>query len=295
MRPGKSRVLAALALAAVMALAVSGCARIELSDDWPDFPAPAGWEPKAGACTEEAFAETSYRTAYKPIDCTKSHFMETAFVGAFTGDAASAATPPAPDSAALGAAWRECGNKITEYLGGPWQDGRIWFGVSVPSAGNWEGGARWYRCEVTATTDIYLSKPMSLTTSLKGVFAAPTQLRYGCFKLSDAQGATPETVDCTAGHNGEYVGSFEHLGGRDEVVQDRAEDHRKCRSLIATYAGVPDDSNMQYRAGTYMIIPAPEQWDSGDHWVRCHLWMGTKNLTKSVKGGGTSALPINYA
>jgi len=289
MRPRTSRVLLAGAVLAVM----SGCARVDLVNEWPAMAEATGWEPKAGVCTDESFAEISYRNAYKPLDCTQSHAYETVHIGQFTGDAAGLPRPPGADHSAMAAAWKECDTKTTEFLGGPWRDGHIWFGVSVPSPGSWEGGARWFRCEVMASSDRFGESPQKQTASLKGVFAAATAPRFGCYVRPEDDNADWQTVDCGAQHNIEYVGSFQATNERDQIKGDDSY-YTRCRSLIAAYAGVPDDGNMRYRVGTYLSWRNQEFWDAGDNWIRCHLWTSNRMLTGSVKGAGTKALPIQY-
>jgi hypothetical protein len=281
-------------LAGAALLAASGCARVDLTAEWPSLAAPTGWEPKAGVCTDDGFAETSYRNAYKPLDCGQSHAFETVFVGQFKDDAASLPKPPGGGDTAMGAAWKECDAKTTEHLGGQWRDGRIWIGVSVPSSGSWEGGARWFRCEAMASTDRFGESPLKRTASLKGAFAAASDLKFGCFVVPEDETADWQPVDCGASHNVEYVGSFPATGERDKIKDDDSY-HLKCRSMIAGYAGVPDDGNMKYRAGTYLSWRSADHWEAGDNWVRCHLWTSTRKLTASVKGGGTKALPIQTA
>jgi len=293
MRSRINRAWAAFVLTGATLLAASGCARVDLTNEWPGLAEPTGWEPKAGVCTDDGFAETSYRASYKPIDCTKSHAYETVFIGQFKDDAAALPKPPGVGSTAMTGAWKECDAKTTEYLGGQWRDGRVWFGVSVPSSGSWEGGARWFRCEVMASTDRFGEQPQKLTSSLKGAFGGASDLKYGCYMRPEAEEAEWQPVDCGTKHNIEYVGSFPALGERDKIKDDDGY-HIKCRSLIAAYAGVPDDGNMKYRAGTYLSWRNERIWNSGDNWVRCHLWTSTRTLTGSVKGGGTKVLPIQY-
>lgn len=293
MRSRISGVLLAEAVLVAVLAAVSGCGgRVDLTDEWAGMGQPEGWEPKAGVCTDDSFAATSYRTSYKPLDCTKSHSFETVYIGRFTGDAAALAQPPSTGHTAMTAAWKECDAKTTEFLGGPWRDGRIWFGVSVPSTGSWEGGARWFRCEVMASTDRFGESPQKMTASLKGAFGAASDLKLGCFLQPD-ENSQWQVVDCGAKHNIEYVGSFPATGERDQIKGDDSY-HQKCRSLIAAYAGVADDGNMKYRAGSYLSWRGEQAWKEGDNWIRCHLWVSTRMLTGSVKGGGTKALPIQY-
>ena len=280
---------AALALAAILAL--SGCAeRVDLINEWPAMAEPTGWEPKAGACSS-IFAETTTRAAYKTEDCSVSHLYETVHIGQFTGDAALAATPPASGSTAMRAAWAECDTKTTEFLGGEWRGGWVSIAVSVPSTGNWEGGARWFRCEVAQWNQDMTARE-SHSKSLKGEFAAASPLKFGCIKRTSSYPIQYKA--CTEAHDVEFVGVYTASESFDEANKNPDSIHRRCRSLIAAYVGVPDDGNMKYRTGTWYWVMDRDQWDAGDHGIRCHLLLN-KDVTRSLKGGGTKALPINYA
>jgi len=285
------RIRTAVVLGATTLLALAGCARVDLADQWPAMAEPAGWEPKAGICTN-SFAQTTYRNAYKPVECAGSHTYETVYIGQFTGDAAASPKPPAAGSTTLGAAWAECDAKTTEFVGAQWREARIWISVSVPSTGNWEGGARWFRCEAAAADTEYVSQT-AWTKSLKGELAGASTLRFGCSQRDDE--VKPVDKACTEPHNAEFVGVFNTTEPWEEIHKNLPSVHQKCRSLIAAYAGVPDDGNVKYRAGTWYWTATKAAWEEGDRGVRCLLWMGKKTLTSSVKGGGTKALPINYA
>jgi hypothetical protein len=50
---------------------------------------------------------------------------------------------------------------------------------------------------------------------------------------------------------------------------------------------------MKYRTGTTFRPPSAEGWQRGDRGVRCFLWSSDKDLTRSLKQAGRSALPIN--
>ena len=292
MRARIGRWVSAVLLTGATLVAMSGCAGADLVSGWPAMAEPTGWEPKAGVCTGN-FGETSYRAGYVPIDCAEAHTYETVHVGTFIGDAAALAKPPAQGSTALGGAWAECDAKTTEYLGAPWRDGKIWIAVSVPSAGSWEGGARWFRCEAAATDERF-----GLTTAwsgtLKGELAAESELRFGCYLVPKDSGKKWDEVACTQQHNAEYVGTFISTTDYEDLPKDTATIHRKCLSLVASYVGVPDDGMMKYRAGTGYSVPSSGEWAAGDHGVRCHLYLG-KMKTTSLKGAGGKGLPVNYA
>jgi hypothetical protein len=55
---------------------------------------------------------------------------------------------------------------------------------------------------------------------------------------------------------------------------------------------VPDDANVQYRAGTIFYHPYEQEWKDGNRGVQCFLWVSDRSLTRSMKGAGSKALPI---
>lgn len=283
MRPRFSGGLATLLLTVV---AVSGCARVDLANEWPRLADPAPWQPKPAACTHK-FNPVSFHHAYEPIDCGGIHEYETVHVGQFKGEAAALAKAPERGSGAFGAAWADCDAKTSEYLGGQWRQARIWIGVSVPSGDNWAGGARWFRCEAWVFGVDGVAVPWS--RSLKGELAASDALTQTCAQL----GVEPanQLRDCREEHNAEFVGvyvsddTFEAVDKGDSV-------HKKCRSLAATYVGVPDDRNLDDRTDTYYYYPEEYLWVAGNHDITCYLYIRSAKWTRSLKGGGAKALPI---
>jgi hypothetical protein len=287
-------------LAGVTLLAASACANPpgtdgNLVNEWPSMAAPEGWTPKADTCHKE-FAVTSYRRAYTPVSCTTEHRYETVHLGEFTGDAAKLPAPPTNvGNTEMAAAYKDCDAKATAFVGGEWRTGRLWVGVSVPSPGAWEGGARWYRCEISVKEDPYLPGPTSWSKSLKGEFSGASELKYGCYDIPKDEKAAWVSVGCTANHNAEFVGVLAVNNAWAELTTEAvaATIHGKCRSLIAGYVGVPDNGDMKYRTGTYYRYPAEAEWNEGDRMIRCHLWLSGKTLKRSLKGTGSGGLPIN--
>lgn len=283
-----SRVLLAVALLAT----VSGCARVDLTNEWPGLAEPTGWEPKPGACSLRVSYMT-YRDGYEAVDCTKTHAYETVYIGQFTGDAAASSSPPGQDDAAHNAAWAECDAKATEFLGGQWRGARLFITVSVPSPGNWGGGARWFRCELSAQEPgASRRQATGLQKTLKGELAGDSPLRLGCFDIPKEDNERIKPVDCGTSHNGEYIGVFPLIGDWKDVESGKDTlNHAKCLSLIAAYAGVPDDRNMFYRTGTYLFQPA--DWEAGDRLIRCYMWQNLKPRVGSIKGAGTKGFPLH--
>ncbi len=298
MRSGFKRGLAGIVLAGVTLLAASACATApgtdgNLVNEWPAHSAPLGWEPKAETCHKD-FAATSFRRAYAPVSCTEEHRYETAYVGQFTGDAAKLPAPPKAGSVEMGAAWKECDTKTTAFLGGQWRSGRTWILVSLPAPGAWEGGARWFRCDVTIRQEP-TANPAPWSQSLKGEFARDSQLKFGCYQIPENEDEDWVPTACTAGHNAEFVGVAEINETWEALNTDAVAEkiHTKCRSAIASYVGVPDNADMKYRTGTYYSYPSRDDWQAGNQTVRCHLWKGDKTLTKSLKGTGNAGLPVD--
>ena len=64
--------------------------------------------------------------------------------------------------------------------------------------------------------------------------------------------------------------------------------------MVATYVGVPDDADLQYRAGVVSLPGGADVWALGDHGVRCYLWLDGSALSASLNGAGVDGLPIQY-
>ena len=118
--------------------------------------------------------------------------------------------------------------------------------------------------------------------------ATPARLTlFGELELeaSETAGAAPALL-----HHGAQMADQEF------APEDAAweEFHEGCRGLAAKYAGIPDDANLQYRTGVVSLPGNADVWAHGDHGVRCYLWLDGAELTGSLKGKGTKALPVQY-
>ena len=96
--------------------------------------------------------------------------------------------------------------------------------------------------------------------------------------------------------NAEFAGIWEAPQDASYPRGDAAweEFHDGCRTVVAEYAGIPDDANLQYRTGVVSLPGNADVWTQGDHGVRCYLWLDGASLTESLKGKGTKALPVQY-
>jgi Septum formation len=284
----------AAAVATLAALAVTGCsdgpAGADLTAKWPMIAAATPFRPAAGACHETLEAIGSADT-YVPVSCTELHVSETFFVGT----APEAPVVPSSGSAPARQAYEQCSGQAETFLGGPWRGARVAVRVIWPSRQGWSGGSRWFRCDVTET-DLDAQNDQSRTGSLAGALPGSSALLLGCFnpKVNADDVRTMTAVACPAKHKAEYVGTWTAPDiPYAEQTKDRTRTATGCRSVIAKYTGVPDDSDMQYRSGWISYNPTRAQWQLGERRVRCFLWFSDRTLTRSLKGTGPKALPVH--
>lgn len=288
------RWIAAVAVAGAAALLMSGCTSLpkgidaNIADEWADAKEPTGWTPVADKCQAAAFTETVYLSSYQPISCTDQHKSETIHVGTFDS---AVRNHPGRNDAEVRTAYADCDAKATAFLGGRWQDGKLWLGVSLPSAEAWTGGARWYRCEVVQLDEMW-GDAVGRASSLRDALKTDESVRFGCQSYKSGTGFTP--VACTAKHNSEFVGNYFGVTSYAKLKNKEAM-AAGCRGVIAKYVGLKNDSTMKYRTGAVWDYPSETDWNAGDHGVRCWLWLSKKTVTKSLKGAGSKGLPINYA
>lgn len=295
---------AAVALGGALALGLTGCGLPEgvdgeLTNSWQSIPEPSPFVPPAEVCHPGDFAETAYLSSYSPVDCATPHRVETVHVGTFAAATAEATEPPTQDSAEIRAAYAECDTRTTEYVGADWRLGRLWVGVAVPSPAAWDGGARWFRCDVTEVTNVEDNGgTASRTASLRDALAEPSPLHLTCYAVrNDSNGAidTMPAEACDKPHNAEFAGVWQ-APDIPYPTQDRdwQQFHTECRKVIGRYAGVPLDDNLQFRTGVISLPGGAAEWAAGNRGVRCYLWLNERNVTRSLKGAGTEGLPIQY-
>ena len=271
-----------------------------LTNDWTPIGAPSGFTPAAATCHLANFGAIASRSIYEETDCDQKHRTETVYVGTYPAPAGDADSPPADSSAGARDAYRNCDARTTAYVGGPWRTARLWIGVIHPTAAAWTGGARWYRCEVLEISSIEDDGGLvQRVGTVKGALAQPlSPLLLTCYAIKlGASGAidTMPPSSCAAKHNAEFVGVW-YAGNLAYPQQDRqwALYHNGCRRLIASYVGVPNDADLQFRTGVVSLPGGADVWALGDHGVRCYLWLDGSVLAASLKGKGVGGLPIQY-
>ncbi|GAA4571003.1 hypothetical protein GCM10023176_30850 [Micromonospora coerulea] len=281
------------------ALALAGCgapAGVDrnLADDWPALGPAKGFVPVAGAC-HTTVPDVGYLSGYNPVDCTASHRSETLHVGTLTGPGAERGAPPRAGSTGARTARAECDKQVSKAVGADWRSGRLLVSVIFPSALAWTGGARWFRCDASEVASLDDSSLIPRQSSLRGALAPGSPLAYGCFnpKLVKDDIDQMRPVACTAKHHAEFVGVWQAPDiSYAEFGRTSLRAHKACRALIAKYVKVPNNSDLQYRAGTIIYHPFEEEWQNGNHGVQCFLWLDDRTSTRSLKGAGTKGLPI---
>ena len=291
----------AVVAAALITTVLAGCSKPagtdgDLSDDWRPMPQAQQFAPQAGECHVIAEA-SSYLASYAPVDCAKSHLVETFHIGAFTGELATRPIPPKVASAAMRAAFADCDKQAKEFVGGDWRDARVSVQVAPTSPAGWTGGSRWYRCDIFELDEVRgadggTDAAVQRSGSLRDAVRSRSALTYGCMNQDEWGWLRP--AGCTTAHQYEYAGVWTAPGRSYETAtKDTDSIHAACRKVVARYAKVPIDGNLRYRTGTSFRFPSPEAWARGDHGVRCYYWSSGRKITRSIAGGGPKVLPVN--
>jgi hypothetical protein len=262
----------------------------DLTDDWAALTAPAPFRPVVGEC-HEALAATAPLSEHRPVDCAELHVAETYPVGTAT----DADVVPAAGTAGARAAFQECSERAADFLGGSWRSARVAVQVVWPARTGWAGGARWFRCDVT-TADLDGQSRTSRTGTLAGELAGASPLKLGCFNPT-VDGETVTTmrpVRCDETHRAEFAG----LWKAPEITYAALESGTAraaagCRTVIAKFARLPDDADMQYRTGWISYNPTRTEWLSGERRVRCFAYFAKRTFTRSLRDAGPGVLPVD--
>jgi Septum formation len=100
-------------------------------------------------------------------------------------------------------------------------------------------------------------------------------------------------VACSRPHTSEFAELFTSSARTsDDLSSARVE--KGCDSAIARFAGLPDDDSITARVGWLGFPPDDSSWQSGDHAIRCSLWLNGEKMTGSYRDAGTWRLRIHY-
>lgn len=295
--------LAATVVCGLVAVLLSGCGNPggvdgALTDEWAPVAEPKPFIPPASACYQAGYTEFATLDGFDPVECAEKHRAETIHLGTFADADAELKAPPARGSAALRRAYAECDKQAKTFLGADFRYGRLWLGVVVPSAAGWSGGTRWFRCDLFEVANVEdFDDAVDREGSLKGALTAATApLRLGCYQTSAASSGAIEkmaAIACTKQHNSEFVGVY--TAPQKMAYPDKDSEwqrlHTGCRAVVAAYAKVPNDEDLPFRTGTVVVPNLEDDWNAGNHGVRCYLYLKDAKFTRSMKGAGDKGLP----
>jgi hypothetical protein len=259
----------------------------DLTDDWPPLPVAAQFRPAAGVCHDD-FTPSGALKDYAPIPCTETHVAETGAVADLPG-AAGLKTP----GAAATLAFRECGKQVDAFLGADWRTGWLVMRPVLPSAEAWTGGARWVRCDLAEISPVD-GRVINRRAGMKAGLKAGSALLMTCAdpEIEGEQVTEMHPVACSKPHTSEFAGLYLSTARTNDVDTDRVA--KGCDTAIARFAHLPDDSSITARVGWLGFPPDDESWRSGDHAIRCFLWLNGEKMTGSYRGAGPSKLRIHY-
>jgi hypothetical protein len=293
----------AMTAAAAAVLVLAGCS-VEppegtdgnLTNGWSAIAPAAPFKPAAGTC-HEGVDSTGPLDSYHPIPCAELHDSETVAVATFTDpDVGLRNAVPTPDSDADVAAFRDCSKRVSAFLGGPWRRASMAVNVVLPTQQAWSGGARWYRCDIVHT-DVNTGRPVSHAGTAAGGLLRSGDLALGCYNASVTGGSGRlSEVPCRRRHHAEFAGLWKAPTAMTyaQVNDDKDSAAGGCRPVIAVFADLPIDPNLQYRSGWIASNPTEREWARGERGVRCFLWVDDRWLTRTMAGAGPSALPIRF-
>lgn len=263
----------------------------DLTDEWPAMPTAVVPRPAPGAC-HSATGTNAFElvvTELSQAKCDEAHATETVHVGDFGGADAGGQAPPAGDSAGTRAAFTACDAAAKDYLGDDWRAGRLRLFVFAPTAKQWAGGARFYRCELIELSQ-ESGKLVARTGSLRSALSGTRPLAVSCMNDSGKDDKSIDEiafVECAAAHTGEFVGvhtvtpagrAYPGTAQRDRMVLDG------CKRLGATYLGI---SLSQWPQGLSWFFwgPAETGWKGGNQGYRCYV--GVFDRSKPIRAGAT--------
>jgi hypothetical protein len=288
-------VTCAVALAALAACSAPTGIDGDLTNGWDVPPRPQQFRPLNGRCFDHV-EETSPMREYAPIACTERHLTETYYVGDLTGaSAAAGAADPVTGSAAQRAAGLRCARQASAFAGGDWRTGQLTIRPVLPGPEGWAAGARWFRCDILQIS-LGGHQVTGRSGSLAGALRGAAALRLRCFDptVTAERVSAMRVVSCERAHHAEFAGLWAPPNPTQALLDDDTKAAPGCRSAIAAYTGIPDDSDLPYRVGWIGFSPTPDDWNAGVRDVRCFLWLDDVAMTGSYRGAGTRKLPVAY-
>jgi hypothetical protein len=280
------RRLAAAALLAAVALALSGCSIVGALIH-PATSATA--KPTAGDCwrsTSTTAAQSATWTSSGSVACSSPHQLVTYALATIR----SSASTWKDDSGALdvsvaNAAFRACNEKLADLLEVP-DNSRLLSYFFVPSEALWRSGARWVRCDIgvfktgSLFSDPKLADLPALGTIVKEAQTTPDVLAT-CVTTTDPSGDTgpyddPEATvaDCAETYQWRLDSTFHLQGGGADGTAYPDDDALDA----ATQAHCGESAEADGEAWT-SYVPTKKNWDNGDSLAECWLLKDSAPVT----------------
>ncbi len=262
----------------------------DLLNAWGAAPTPTGTLPVVGDCYSSTDGDMLTNT---PTPCTQTHLIEVSHVGTFVDADAAGKTAPTAGSSGFKAVYGACASASKSYLGADFHSGMITLQVGTPDDAAWAGGARWFRCDLSAIVSIDDTVATTTATVFKGALVSSknTSFRLTCIDWTSKNDYINnfKQASCGKGHNGEYVGAYEapsstsYTSSSFEGIADDG-----CEGMVAKYLGLNTAHDTSETVGWTWSAPEKDVWTDGDHYVRCYAAAFTHDskFIGSVKGIG---------
>jgi Septum formation len=230
--------------------------------------------PEEGVCRRITIKELRTIVNEEPgVRCRSRHTVLTYHVGTLPREVASTATSPGA-ARVENAADRVCRKRFRGYVGGEFGDRRTSMLTPtyfLPSAEQFDLGARWLRCDVYA-----YAKPSRLATLPRDLEDAMERdtVRANFGRCSPVSPSHPKFkhIVCRRDHRWRAV-AVQNLGGAQEpypgsgTVQERA--RNRCEARVRDYIGTEEAFSYGFE------VPRRKAWGEGDRnglcWARTSL------------------------
>lgn len=270
------RVLAAVAIAALAALALSGCSTITTF-----FPhtISASQKPSVGDCWSASYTTANTSAAWTSggaVACAAKHQLYTYAVVTVKSSASTWRDRHGNLSDAIQtAAFRACNSRLFDLMDVP-DNGRLMPYFFVAPDKEWKKGARWVRCDigVLKTGSLYsrpeLARLPSQISSLVKQTQTTPELFETCVSTTDSSGNTgplddPDATlaDCSGDYQWQFESSF-------SFSSDAYPTDDQFNAEIQTKCG---DGADQAGRGWIAYGPNEEQWNTGDLGGECWYYV----------------------
>ncbi len=300
MRRGRRGLVAGVVAALALTLAGCGSAATagdgDLSGDWAVLPEAKVPTPQAGVCRpktgEDKVVDWTLAAffAEQPVPCTGPHVTETYYVGKLPASQNNKTAPPDPGDSGFKSAYTSCAKQANTFLGGDFHNARVSIVPVLPAEHEWQGGARWYRCEIVEISDTQ-ETIVTRTGSAKDGLRGKKPLAITC--ANDTLTADKKYVTniafiaCAKPHYMEYTGVWlpadRAWPGKNALATAKSDN---CYRLGARYLGMTVSELDSVGGIAWDTWGASElMWSVGDRGVRCFLGdFDRKKRTGSIKG-----------